>query len=166
MCACSTSASAGTKGDWEEAFRAFQTTRQRNTDALAELSKQNFVELSEKVKSRRFVARKKIDMLLNRLFPELWVPLYTLVAHTTMPYADAVERVERQNRRARLLGLNVLIGLGRRAGDAGVLRRDKARLARRAHSPPASAPALPALSRRAAAVGMPLGRLAPCRAGA
>jgi kynurenine 3-monooxygenase len=99
------------EGQWEETFRAFQTARRRNTDALAELSKQNFVELSEKVKSRRFVARKKIDVLLNRLFPDLWVPLYTLVAHTTMPYADAVERVDRQNRHARLLGLNVVIGL-------------------------------------------------------
>ena len=133
------------EGNWEEAFRAFQTTRQRHTDALAELSKQNFVELSEKVKSRRFVARKKVDILLNRLFPELWVPLYSLVAHTTMPYADAIERVERQNRRARLLGLNVLIGLL----AAGLALREsygaiKARLARRVTiRPPASRPALP-----------------------
>lgn len=98
-------------GDWEAVFRAFQTARKCNTDVLAELSKQNFIELSEKVNSHRFVARKKIDVLLNRLFPNLWIPLYTLVSHTTMPYADAVERVNRQNHRAKLLGLQVVIGL-------------------------------------------------------
>ena len=133
------------EGNWEEIFRAFQTARRRNTDALAELSKQNFVELSEKVKSRRFVARKKIDVLLNRLFPDLWVPLYTLVAHTTMPYADAVERVERQNRRARLLGLNVVIGLL----AAGLALREslgalQTRLAGRVRGrPPESRPIVP-----------------------
>jgi kynurenine 3-monooxygenase len=98
-------------GNWEAAFHAFQTARKRHTDALAELSKQHFLELSEKVNSRRFVARKKVDMVLNRLFPELWIPLYTLVSHTTMPYADAIERVSKRNRRANLLGLNVVIGL-------------------------------------------------------
>jgi kynurenine 3-monooxygenase len=133
------------EANWEAAFRAFQTARRRHTDALAELSKQNFIELREKVKSRRFVARKKIDVLLNRLFPELWVPLYSLVAHTTMPYADAVERVDRQNRRARLLGLDVLIGLL----AAGLALKEssgalKARLAGRGKSPPpASRPAAP-----------------------
>jgi kynurenine 3-monooxygenase len=99
------------EGDWEAAFRAFQTARKRHTDVLAELSAQNFVELSQNVNSPRFVARKKIDLVLNRLFPERWIPLYTLVSHTTMPYADAVERVQRQHQRASLLGLNVVIGL-------------------------------------------------------
>jgi kynurenine 3-monooxygenase len=99
------------EGDWEAAFRAFQGARKVHTDVLADLSKQNFVELSERVKSHRFIARKKIELLLNRLFPTTWIPLYTLVSHTTMPYADAVKRVEKQNRRANLLGLNVAIGL-------------------------------------------------------
>jgi len=99
------------QGDWKAVFRAFQTARKRHTDVLAELSKQNFVELTQSVNSPRFVARKKIDLVLNRLFPEQWIPLYTLVSHTSMPYADAVERVRRQHQRARLFGLNVIIAL-------------------------------------------------------
>jgi kynurenine 3-monooxygenase len=102
---------ASAEGDWEGAFRAFQSARKRHTDVLAELSKQNFVELSERVKSPRFVARKNVELMLNRLFPNTWIPLYSLVSHTTMPYADAVTRVEKQNRRASLLGLNAVIGL-------------------------------------------------------
>jgi kynurenine 3-monooxygenase len=98
-------------GDWKSVFRAFQAARKRHTDVLAELSKQNFVELTQSVNSPRFVARKKIDLVLNRLFPEQWIPLYTLVSHTSMPYADAVERVQRQHQRASLLGLNVIIAL-------------------------------------------------------
>lgn len=96
-------------GNLEETFAEYQNLRKRNTDVLAELSKQNFVELRKKVKSPFFVARKKVDVALNRILPEVWIPLYTMVSHTSMPYADAVERFRKQNRIARLLGIDVVL---------------------------------------------------------
>lgn len=95
-------------GDWQTAFREYQNLRKRNTDALAYLSKRNFTELREKVRSPMFVARKKVDVILNRLFPRQWQPLYTLVSHTTMPIADALKLYNKRERVARLLGMDVL----------------------------------------------------------
>lgn len=80
------------------AFRAYEHARRPHTDILAELSKANFIELKQKVKSPWFVARKRLDVLLNRLLPKTWLPLYTMIAHTTMPYGEALARARRQDR--------------------------------------------------------------------
>jgi kynurenine 3-monooxygenase len=80
------------------AFRAYQDARKRHTDVLAELSKANFEELRRKVQSPWFVAHKRLDITLNRLWPKLWLPLYTMIAHSTIPYADALTRARGQAR--------------------------------------------------------------------
>ena len=97
--------------DLETAFREFQHLRKRHTDALATLSVENFVELRDRVRSPKLSAKKKVDLLLNNVMPEKWLPLYTMISHTTIPYADAVERANRQNRIARLFGMDLLLWL-------------------------------------------------------
>ncbi|WP_338844429.1 FAD-dependent monooxygenase [Massilia sp. W12] len=90
------------------AFAAYEEKRRRHTDALCELSKRNFIELRQTVQSPWFLLRKKVDLLLNRIMPSSWLPLYTMIAHTTMPYADAWDKAKRQDR---LLNATA-IGLG------------------------------------------------------
>lgn len=84
-------------GDRASALRAYEQARREHTDVLCELSKENFVELRKKVQSPWFVARKRLDIALNRLWPERWLPLYTMIAHTTMPYGEARARALRQD---------------------------------------------------------------------
>ena len=86
------------KEDTTAAFRAYEVARRQHTDVLCELSKANFVELRKRVQSPWFVARKRLDIMLNRLWPHMWLPLYTMIAHTTIPYAAAVARARRQER--------------------------------------------------------------------
>jgi kynurenine 3-monooxygenase len=62
------------------------------------LSKTNFVELRQKVRSPWFLARKRLDLAIHRLWPQAWIPLYTMIAHTTIPYAEALARARRQDR--------------------------------------------------------------------
>jgi kynurenine 3-monooxygenase len=81
-----------------DAFRSYERSRRPHTDTLAELSKENFVELRQKVQSPLFVLRKRMDVWLNRLAPHTWLPLYTMIAHTTMPYGDALARARKQDR--------------------------------------------------------------------
>ncbi len=85
-------------GDLSAGLREFERRRRRHTDVLAELSKQNFLELRDGMRSPLFVARKKADLLLHQLFPNAWTPLYTMIAHTTTPYGDALARARRQDR--------------------------------------------------------------------
>lgn len=95
--------------DSEIAFIEFQALRKRNTDALADLSVQNFFELRDKVRSPVLQARKKMDMVLHKVLADSWLPLYTLITHTTIPYADAIERYRRQCRIGRMMGMDVAL---------------------------------------------------------
>ncbi len=96
-------------GDREEVFRQYQRARKRNTDALARISKQNFVELRDSARSPLVGYRKKADFLLNRCFPGSWIPPYTLISHSTMPYADAVQKAEKQQRILRWTGVDFVL---------------------------------------------------------
>ena len=100
------------RGDTASAFASYELARRRHTDALAQLSKSNFTELRQKVQSPWFVARKKLDLLLNRAWPRGWLPLYTMIAHTTMPYGDALQRARRQERVLHASGALALAVLG------------------------------------------------------
>jgi kynurenine 3-monooxygenase len=84
--------------DRRTAFRAYENARRPHTDTLAELSKENFIELRQRVNSPWFVLRKRMDIWLNRLAPATWLPLYTMIAHTTIPYGDALARARLQDR--------------------------------------------------------------------
>ncbi|KZN30569.1 hypothetical protein N480_06315 [Pseudoalteromonas luteoviolacea S2607] len=87
-----------TQFDLANAFERYESLRRPHTDVLAQLSKDNFTELKDKVKSPMFLMRKKMDLVLNKLFPERWLPMYTMIAHTTMPYKHALIRSIKQNR--------------------------------------------------------------------
>ena len=97
-CCILVSALAEHKADTAAAFSAYENARRKHTDVLCELSKANFVELKTKVRSPLFIARKRLDVMLNRLFPYTWLPLYTMIAHSTIPYATALSRSRRQDR--------------------------------------------------------------------
>ncbi len=100
--------------DLRAAFRAYEHARRPHTDTLCELSKANFVELRQKVQSPLFVARKRLDVALNRLMPRAWLPLYTMISHTTMPYGDALarSRLQEQILAWTVLGGGVMLALG------------------------------------------------------
>jgi kynurenine 3-monooxygenase len=86
------------KGDRETAFQKYELARRAHTDVLCDLTKAACVELRQKVRSPWFLARKRLDLAIHRLLPQTWIPLYTMVAHTTIPYADALDRSRRQDR--------------------------------------------------------------------
>jgi kynurenine 3-monooxygenase len=85
-------------GDRAAAFSAYQARRKRDTDALSEMSKQNFLELRDRVRSPWLRARRRLDNALNRWLGERWAPLHARVTNTTIPYADALALERRQDR--------------------------------------------------------------------
>jgi kynurenine 3-monooxygenase len=97
-------------GDWHSLFAEFQALRKPNTDVLAQLSVDNFHELRDTVRRPIVTARKRTSIFLNKLFGQHSVPLYTMISHTTMPYAEAVARHRRQEKIARWLGLDLVVG--------------------------------------------------------
>lgn len=98
--------------DREQAFARYQALRKRNTDALADLSVANFVEMRDHTASRTFLITRRLEKDLHRLFPTHFIPLYTMVTFSRTPYAEAVERARRQWRVVKLAaGAPVAAGL-------------------------------------------------------
>jgi kynurenine 3-monooxygenase len=95
-------------GDLRRAFQTYEQARKPHVDALADLARENFVEMRDHVASRRFLLWKRVEKALNRLFPTWYVPLYTLVTFTRTPYADARARAQGQLRTLQMIGIAVL----------------------------------------------------------
>src|SRR5262249_5135488 len=100
--------------DWEAAFRTFEAQRKEHVDTLADFCLENFVEMRDKVGSRTFLLKKKIENALHALLPSRYLPLYTMISFTTIPYATARRRAWQQNLIAALVlvtAIAILFGL-------------------------------------------------------
>src|SRR5438477_4867357 len=82
----------------EHAFREYFSRRKENTDALADLAIGNFIEMRDKTASKTFRAKKKLDHFLEAALPGIYLPLYTMVTFTRIPYATAARRARLQDR--------------------------------------------------------------------
>ncbi len=82
----------------EHAFAEYFRRRKANADALADLAVQNFVEMRDKTASPVFRAKKRLDHLLEGALPGIYLPLYSMVSFTSIPYAEAARRARFQDR--------------------------------------------------------------------
>ncbi len=81
----------------ERAFAEYFRRRKQNIDALADLAIGNFIEMRDKTASKTFRAKKKLDHVLEAALPGIYLPLYTMVTFTRMPYAKAAKRAQIQD---------------------------------------------------------------------
>src|SRR5881397_4030189 len=81
----------------ERAFAKYFESRKENADALADLAIGNFIEMRDKTASKTFRAKKKLHHLLEAALPRIYLPLYTMVTFTRIPYAEAARRARRQD---------------------------------------------------------------------
>jgi kynurenine 3-monooxygenase len=84
--------------DWPRLFREFEEARKANTDAIADLANENFIEMRDKVADPRFLLKKKVELALEAKYPRLFVPRYSMVTFHRVPYAVARSRGETQDR--------------------------------------------------------------------
>lgn len=76
---------------WDLVFGKFQKIRKPDTDAMCQLAMENFQEMKEDVADPKFIIRKKIEAKLHELYPKDWVPLYTMVTFSHIPYSEAYQ---------------------------------------------------------------------------
>lgn len=84
--------------DWQYVFRKFEEARKVNTDAIADLAVENFVEMRDRVADPRFLFRKRVELALEEKYPQLFVPKYAMVTFHRIPYATAMNRGRVQDR--------------------------------------------------------------------
>jgi kynurenine 3-monooxygenase len=83
--------------DWEAGLPAFQQNRKPDTDAIATLALANFIEMRDLVADADFLLRKQIEAKLHELYPDRWIPLYSMVTfHENIRYSDALKTGRKQ----------------------------------------------------------------------
>lgn len=110
-----------TGDDWAAALPRYQERRKVNAEAIARLAKENFVEMRDKVGSKAFLVTKKLEHALERALPGTYLSRYEMVSFTTIPYAEVIERDDRQ-RRFVMAGL-AAVGVAALALAVGTARR-------------------------------------------
>ncbi|MEV4892212.1 NAD(P)/FAD-dependent oxidoreductase [Nonomuraea sp. NPDC055795] len=109
-----------TGDDFPAALDRFER-RRKDTDVIARLALDNFVEMRDRVGSKAFLAGKRLEHALERALPGRYVSRYELVSFSTTPYSQVERRVARQR------GLAAAAGLGAAALSALLVRRLLAR---------------------------------------
>ena len=83
--------------DWPRLLRALEKERKPNTDAIADLCVEHFIELRDLVGDPEFLLRKEVERKINRTYPDKYKDLYSMITFTCMPYTEAL-RVDREHR--------------------------------------------------------------------
>lgn len=82
---------------WADAMHEYQFVRKPNSDAIARLAMENFIEMSERVADPKFLLRKKIEQHLHSRYGEAFIPVYSMVTFSHIPYVNALREMEHQN---------------------------------------------------------------------
>tara|TARA_R110002124_G_scaffold151086_1_gene317883 strand:- start:9192 stop:10607 length:1416 start_codon:yes stop_codon:yes gene_type:complete len=87
------------EGDWETIFTAYEKTRKKDTDAIADLAIDNFHEMKDHVGQAIFQEKRKIEMALEKEFPEDYSSKYSLVTfNEDIGYREAMLRGRAQDK--------------------------------------------------------------------
>lgn len=89
------------KHGWDalpSALSEYSQQRKKDADAIADLALDHYNDMSSRSAKPLFVFRRRLEIVLNRFFPESFLPLYTMISFSNIPYADAVRRALQQDR--------------------------------------------------------------------
>jgi len=85
-------------GDWARDFAAFSALRKPDTDAIADLAMENYVEMRDKVADAEFLRLREIEQELQDRMAGRYLTRYQLVTFTRVPYglARRVGQIEQE----------------------------------------------------------------------
>ncbi len=82
---------------WSDIIQTFSDSRPKDTNAIADLALRNFVEMRDLVADPTFLLRKKLEKVLHQKYPERFLPVYSMVSFSHIPYAKALEEQGKQD---------------------------------------------------------------------
>ncbi|CDZ78116.1 Kynurenine 3-monooxygenase [Legionella massiliensis] len=75
--------------NWQEVMPAFFKSRKVNTDAVSEMSMDNYHEIQSDIRDPKFNLKKDIEQELMHRYPDRYVSKHVLVMFTNTPYSEA-----------------------------------------------------------------------------
>ncbi len=87
------------KADWETIFKVYELQRKQDTDAIADLSIDNFHEMKDHVNNAIFREKRNLEMALEKNFPNDYSSKYSLVTfNEEIGYKEAMLRGRAQDK--------------------------------------------------------------------
>lgn len=77
----------------------YARARKPNVDTIADLAIEHYEDMSSKSARPLAVLRRRLEIVANRLFPRTFLPLYSMVSFSNIPYRQAVLRAKWQDRK-------------------------------------------------------------------
>ena len=77
------------KDNLSSCFSKYSKLRRTEGDGLQALSLHNFIVMRDKTANSDFLLQKKIEQKFGNLYPDKWIPLYSMVSFTNIPYSEA-----------------------------------------------------------------------------
>jgi len=74
--------------DWTAIFNDFSTTQVENGHAIADMAIENYLEMRDHVNNPDYKKRRNIELKLERMFPDRFIPRYSMVSFHQMPYSE------------------------------------------------------------------------------
>ena len=84
--------------NWDKVFEEYSVTRKPDGDALQDLSLDNYYVMRDYVGDPIFLLQKKIEAKFSKLYPDKWMPLYSQVTFTDIPYSEAYNNGKKQEK--------------------------------------------------------------------
>jgi kynurenine 3-monooxygenase len=83
--------------DHPDLLKEYSKLRKPNGDAILELALRNYIEMRDLTADKDFLLQKKIEGRFASKYPEKWIPLYSQVTFSHIPYHEALSSGIRQN---------------------------------------------------------------------
>lgn len=84
--------------DWSKVFEEYSVVRKPDGDALQDLSLYNYHVMRDYVADPKYLLQKKIEAKFSKLYPDKWLPLYSMVSFSDIRYSDALKDGQRQEK--------------------------------------------------------------------
>lgn len=98
---CSLLAKAIREYGWTDipgALKSYAKDRKPDADAIADLALDHYHDMASRSASTYFRLKRRLELFLNKNFPRTFLPLYSMISFSNIPYAKAIARAEKQDR--------------------------------------------------------------------
>lgn len=83
--------------NWMACFEEYESLRKPNGDAVQDLSLQNYLVMRDKVNDPEFILQQKVEKRIHELYPDQYLPLYSMVSFSDIEYHTALEQGIKQD---------------------------------------------------------------------
>jgi kynurenine 3-monooxygenase len=89
--------------NWALILPEYEKRRKPNTDAMQELSLQNYLVMRDRVTDTEYQLIQRLERRLSVMYPESYFPLYSMVSFTNISYETALRKGNEQEAKIRKL---------------------------------------------------------------